>query len=192
MGKGEQTRQAILDRAAELARTVGLEGLTIGRLADEMKLSKSGLFAHFGSKENLAVDVIRAEADRFVAEVVAPALKKPRGEPRLRALFAGWLEWGRKPGGCIFVALSAELDDRPGPARDVLVATLRDWVDTLATAAKIAIAEEHLGKKADPRQIAIELWGIMLANHQVRRLFGDEDADARAKKAFERVLADNR
>src|SRR5687768_7437135 len=113
MSKGEDTRQAILGRSVELAARVGLEGLSIGRLAEELELSKSGLFAHFKSKENLQVETIRAAVGQFIEEVVAPALKAPRGEPRVRALVERWLGWGRREGGCFFLAAAYELDDQP-------------------------------------------------------------------------------
>src|SRR5688572_14945444 len=132
MRKGEATRAAILDRATQLARTAGVEGLTIGRLATELSLSKSGLFAHFGSKEALQVAVIEHAREQFVTRVIAPALKVTRGEPRLRALVDRWMTWGSDPGGCIFMALSGELDDRPGPARDALATALRDLLDAIA------------------------------------------------------------
>jgi AcrR family transcriptional regulator len=187
--KGDVTRTAILDRAVELARTVGVEGLTIGRLAEELELSKSGLFAHFGAKEALQVAVIEHARAQFVAEVIAPALKAPRGEPRIRALYAGWGEWGKKAGGCLFVALGAELDDRPGTARDALTATIRDWLDTLATAARIAVEEGHFAPAVDPQQVAFEIYGIMLAAHTFGRLVGDPQTGRRTRRAFEALIA---
>src|SRR5688572_20094465 len=138
MSKGDETRSAVLGSAITLASTVGLEGVTIGKLAEHVGLSKSGLFAHFSSKENLQLAVLEEAMARFVALVIGPALKKPRGEPRVRALFERWLEWSRAeflPGGCIFVVASVELDDRPGPARDRLIASQKDWFGTLAHAA---------------------------------------------------------
>src|SRR5690348_6360773 len=140
--KGEDTRSNVLGTALSLATQVGLEGVTIGKLADRVGMSKSGLFAHFSSKENLQVAILEEAEAKFVALVVAPALKRPRGEPRVRALLERWLTWSKAdflPGGCIFVAASVELDDRPGPARDRLVAAQRDWFGTLAQAARIAI-----------------------------------------------------
>src|SRR5678815_2314775 len=125
MRKGEVTRQAILERAAQLASVDGLRGLSIGRLAEDLKLSKSGLFAHVRSKEGLDQLVVELAGERFVEAVVKPALAAPRGEPRLRAIFEQWLRWPQRsglPGGCFFVAAAAELDDRPSPARDRLVA----------------------------------------------------------------------
>src|SRR5512138_1517343 len=160
VAKGEQTRQAILTRAFEIAKMVGLSGLTIGRLAEETGLSKSGLFAHFGSKEALEVAVVEEAGRQFVQEVMVPALRQPRGEPRVRALFERWLAWGERPGGCFFVGASAELDDRPGPPRDALVQAAKDWIDAIATAAEIAVSEGHFRADLDARQFAFELYGI--------------------------------
>lgn len=187
MKKGDATRTTILDRATTLARTVGLEGLTIGQLATALELSKSGLFAHFGSKEALQIAVIEHARDRFVSEVIAPALKVARGTPRLRALVDRWMKWGED--ACVFVQLSAELDDRPGPARDAVAATIRDWMDALATAAKIAVDEGHLRADTDPKQLAFELYGVMLAYHTVGRLLGDPKGAARARRAIDALLA---
>src|SRR5512143_3114985 len=162
MGKGEQTRAASLDRAVQLASAVGLEGLTIGRLADESRLSKSGLFAHFGSKEDLQLRTLERAADRFVEVVVKPALTARRGEPRVRQLFERWLRWPievPQPGGCIFVAASAELDDRPGPARDRLAQLQREWLDVLARSVRAARDEGHFRAEVDPEQFAFEVYG---------------------------------
>lgn len=195
MGKGALTRQAILDRAAALASQLGLEGLTIGRLAQELALSKSGLFAHFQSKEALQVQVLEHAAARFVDAVVRPALAAPRGEPRLRALFERWRAWPAEsgmPGGCFFVAAATELDDRPGAARDVLVRQQKDWLDTMATVGRTAVAEGHFRQDVDPEQIAHDLYGIMLVYHLGSRLLADPRADARAARAFEALLAASR
>src|ERR1700730_14639302 len=129
MGKGGATKDAILDRAVRLASQVGLSGLSIGRLAEDLHMSKSGLFAHFEAKETLQVEVLERAAQLFVEAVVRPALAQPRGEPRLRALFEHWLCWtktARLPGGCLFVAAAAQLADRRGPVRDRLLSRLRD------------------------------------------------------------------
>ena len=187
--KGDATRAAILDRAAELARTVGLEALTIGRLADDLALSKSGLFAHFGSKEALQVAVIDHARQQFVARVLAPAFKVARGEPRLRALLERWLAWDDVEGGCIFMALSAELDDRPGPAREALATVMRDWIGTLATAVKLAVDEGHFRADLDPGQVAFELYGIMAAFFTAHRLIEDPKAGARQRRAVDALLA---
>jgi len=195
VGKGEQTREAILERAIRLASEVGLEGVTIGRLADALDLSKSGLFAHFESKEALQVETLDRAAQRFSEVVVRPALAAPRGEPRLRALFERWLRWPRavpQPGGCIFVQASVELDDRPGPARDRLVELQREWFDTLARAVRGARDEGQLRADVDAQQFAFELYGVMLSSHHHARLLHDRSADERARRAFERLLDDAR
>lgn len=192
MGKGAETRQAILDHAFELARKVGLQGLTIGRLADDLDLSKSGLFAHFQSKEMLQVQVLDTASSRFVETVVRPALTTGRGEPRLRALFERWLEWEglqRTPGGCIFVHAVFELDDQEGPARERLVQLQKDWLDTMATVVRGAISEGHFVKDVDPEQFAHDLLGIMFAYHHAARLLRDDAAEQRARNAFEALIA---
>jgi AcrR family transcriptional regulator len=192
MGKGELTRQAILERAVGLASQVGLDGLTIGRLADDLDLSKSGLFAHFRSKEALQVQALTLAAERFTEIVIRPALAAPRGEPRVRALFNRWLEWPRafpQPGGCLFVAASAELDDKPGPARDLLVRLQKDWLDVIAGAARIAVAEGHFRKGVDPEQFAFDTYGIMLVSHFASRLLRDPRSWERARRAFASLLA---
>lgn len=191
MSKGERTRAAILDRATGLASQVGLTGLTIGVLADELKLSKSGLFAHFQSKEALQIDVLEHAAGRFSETVVRPALREPRGAPRLRALFERWIAWERDvalPGGCIFVAATAELDDRPGPVRDRLVALQADWINVLATSFRKGIESGLFRSGADPDQFAQDMYGIMLAFHFHTRLMQDVGAEARARRAFDTLL----
>ena len=188
---GDETRLAVLDHAFSLASQVGLGGLTIGRLADDLKISKSGLFGHFQSKEALQVQVLRHAADKFVGAVLRPALKAPRGEARVRQLFERWLEWPQvvpQPGGCIFVAAATELDDKPGPARDVLVELQRDWLEVLANAARTAVAVGDFHRSADPEQFAQDLYGIMLACHHARRLLRDPKAVERSRVAFEGVL----
>jgi AcrR family transcriptional regulator len=182
--KGEETRLKIVDRAMELASTLGIEGLTLGTLAESLELSKSGLFAHFKSREALQIAVIENAAEHFREIVVVPALRARRGEPRVRALFDRWLEWGASkslPGGCIFVAAAVELDDRPGPVRDVLVRTQRDWLDLLGQTARTAVEEGHFRKDLDVEQFAFELYGIALGCHHQSRLFRDPKALARSR-----------
>jgi AcrR family transcriptional regulator len=191
MGKGEQTREAILLHALGLATKVGFEGLTIGRLADDLKLSKSGLFAHFGSKENLQVQILELASRRFVDEVVRPALTAPRGVRRVRALFERWLAWETSPnlpGGCPFTAAATELDDRPGPARDYVVRSQRDWLETLANTARTAVQEGELDADLDCEQFAHELQSIMLGYAHASRLMKDPKARERTARAFEAVL----
>jgi AcrR family transcriptional regulator len=193
--KGDATRESILERAAGLASLVGLGGLTIGALADDLDLSKSGLFAHFRSKEALQIQVLEHAAARFVEVVVRPALAAPRGEPRLRALFDRWRRWpvaSGLPGGCLFVQAAVELDDRPGPVRDRLVQQERDLMDLIANVARSGVAEGHFRKDLDPEQLAQELYGVMLGWHHASRLMRDPRADARAATAFEALVASAR
>jgi AcrR family transcriptional regulator len=191
MGKGEETRRTIIDQALELASTVGLEKLTIGALAGTTGMSKSGLFAHFRSKEQLQLQVLAEARQRFIEMVIAPAMQKPRGEARLRSIFESTMkQWEEDlPGGCIFHAVSAELDDQPGPARDYLVETQRDYADTLRRAAEIAVEEGEFRKDLDLDQFVFELGSITAAHHHFGRLLGDPEADQRARKMFEGLLA---
>ena len=193
MSKGHETRDRILEHGLALAGVFGLEGLSLGELAKSTGLSKSGLFAHFESKEDLQLQILASAKNQFVAEVVSPALRAPRGEPRLRALFDRWLAWEKsRQGGCPFVEASYELDDRPGPVRDAIAATQRDWVDTLRHAFDIAVQEGHLATGSDTRQLAFELYGMFLAYHLYQRLLDDVAASDRARAAFERLLAESR
>jgi AcrR family transcriptional regulator len=193
--KGEQTREAILTRALELVTRIGFEGLTIGRLAEDLGMSKSGLFAHFRSKEALQLEILGMAGARMVESVVKPALTVRRGEPRVRALFERWLAWEQSPslpGGCPFMAASFELDDRPGPVRDFVVQNLRDWIDTLAGAARIAVHEGHFRADLDCEQFAHDCQGIGLAFVHASRLMRDPKAHARAASAFEALLRASR
>ncbi len=191
MGKGEDTRTAILDRAVRLASEVGLGGLTIGKLADELGLSKSGLFAHFHSKETLQVQVLGRASHIFVQVVVRPALAAPRGEPRVRALFDRWLGWTKTaslPGGCLFVAVAAELDDRPGIVRDRLVALQKEWLELIANVVKTGVHEKHFRDDLDAEQFAHDLYAVMLGYHHSARLLRDPRSEDRARFAFESLL----
>jgi AcrR family transcriptional regulator len=195
MPKGQETRRAILDHALQVATTEGLEGLTIGRLAQDLHLSKSGLFAHFRGKEELLLQVLETARTRFIEQVVKPGLAAPRGEPRVRALFESWLAWERSsalPGGCPFIAAAVELDDRPGPARDYVVQSQRDWVDVLANAARTGIQEGHFSSGFDPEQFAYDLQGVMLSYHHFARLLRDPAVESRVRRAFESLLAQAR
>lgn len=191
MSKGEETRAAILDRALATTSRLGLEGLSIGGLAGELAMSKSGLFAHFGSKEDLQLQVLELAVERFVETVVRPGLTAPRGEPRLRALFERWMSWpetSNLPGGCVFIATANELDDRPGTLRDRLVETQRDWLAVLARAARIAQEEGHFRPDLDADQFAYEMYAVLLAYHHFRRLLRDPGAPDRARRAFADLL----
>ena len=179
----------VLDQAITLARRVGLGGLTIGVLAEQTQLSKSGLFAHFKSKESLQLQVLARAREEFEAAVMRPTLRTARGEPRVRALFEHWLAWDARPGGCPYVAAATEFDDQPGPVRDQLVRDLRDMYDAVGTIFRSGIAEGHFRSDADPEQFTQDLKGVILANHDTIRLFGDPRSELRARRAFENLLA---
>lgn len=191
MSKGDATRAAILDEAVQVASRIGFDALSIGGLADQVDMSKSGLFAHFRSKEQLQLQTMARARERFVDVVARPALAAPRGEARVRAVMDGWLTWARQSleAGCIFVAAAAELDDQPGPLRDALVANERDWLELLATVAGTAVAEGEFRADLDVEQFAFELHALMLGHHHASRLLRDADAGARTERAFDSLLA---
>ena len=192
MSKGTDTRERIVSTALRVASIEGLDGITIGRLADEVGLSKSGLFAHFKSKEELQLAVISAASDAFTEVVVRPALTAPRGEPRVRALFERWLEWERHvsvPGGCVFMQLSVELDDKEGPARDALVMAQRWWLEAIGRAASLATSVGDFRPGTDPELFAFQLHGILNAYYHAKRLMRDGKAEERARRAFEALVA---
>jgi AcrR family transcriptional regulator len=191
MSKGDSTRSRIVETALRSASVDGLEGITLGRVAADVGMSKSGLFAHFESKEALQVDVIASAADKFTEVVVAPALKAPRGEPRLRSLFEHWLDWEQHeslPGGCVFMHAAAELDDRPGAARDMLVTQQQRWLDTLAKAVRMAVEIGHFRGDVDPELFAFQVYGTVLSYYHAARLFKDPAARSRAVAAFESLV----
>lgn len=188
MSKGDETRAAVLDRAVDVARRVGLSGLTIGSLAEEAELSKSGLFAHFRSKEALQLQVLEHARAGFEDSVARPALRAPRGEPRLRELFDCWMAWDALPGGCPFIAASTEFDDRPGAVRDRLVRDHRDMLDMIATIVRTGVAEGHFREDTDPDQFAQDFYGVLLARFHTLRLLGDRRADERARRALETLI----
>lgn len=179
----------MLDQAVDVARRVGLSGLTIGSLAEQAQLSKSGLFGHFRSKEALQLQVLDHARARFEEDVARPALRTPRGEPRVRELLDRWLRWDGVPGGCPFVAAATEFDDQPGAVRDRLVRDQRDLFDMIATIFRTGIAEGHFRADADPDQFAQDFYGVILACHHATRLLGDGRAETRARRAFEALLA---
>ncbi len=189
--KGERTRQSILDRAVNIASIDGLEGLTIGRLAEELGMSKSGLFAHFGSKEELQMATVDAAGERFIDEALRPALKAERGYPRLLAICRSWLSYAQRnvfPGGCFFAAASFEFDGRPGPVRDKIATSMDDWIAALEKAVASARDEGHLVGDVDPKQIAFELNSIFFGANFAHQLRGDKHAFDRAAKAIEHRL----
>jgi len=196
--KGEATRQQIVDTALQRASELGLEGVTLGRLAEELQISKSGLFAHFKSKEALQIAVLEEAIERFTERVVRPILVKPRGAPRVRELFERWIAWFQGESdqpeeeilGCPFLSLSSEYDDRPGAVRDALVRCQKDWIATVAKAAALAVREGHFRADLDPEQFAFEFKGIGMALQHAAKLVADPAAERRARAAFARLLAD--
>jgi AcrR family transcriptional regulator len=189
--KGERTRQSILDRAVDLASLEGLQGLTIGRLAEELGMSKSGLFAHFGSKEELQIATIEAAAQRYIAEIFSSAILEPRGYPRLLALCNSWLSYVRRgvfPGGCFFAAASFEFDSRPGPVRDTVRRQMDDWMGALERAVRMAKDEGHLQDDVDPAQLAFELNSLFFGANFSFYLRDDQQALERAERAVKTRL----
>jgi AcrR family transcriptional regulator len=192
MGKGATTRARILDDAIRVVSVDGLAGLTIGRLAERTGMSKSGLFAHFESRESVELAVLGEAIARFRDGVVLPAFREPRGEPRIRALIDNWWEWGNHdpsmPGGCVLLQAAVELDDRPGPARDLIADAMRQWEETLKRAASIAIDEGHFRGDVDPVLFAFQLRGIILSAHQAERLLHTPGTASRMRKAVDALI----
>jgi AcrR family transcriptional regulator len=182
--KGSETRASILDRAVDLASVEGLEGLTIGRLAAELRMSKSGLFAHFGSKQELQLATVEAAALRFRDSVIVPSLDAPEGAPRIRAMGDRYLDqMGDYSGGCFWAATSAEYDDRPGPVRDAIAAALDAWLAEHERQARLAGVER-------PERFAFELYALVMGVNSRYRLSGDERVFEYAREALDRLLVD--
>jgi AcrR family transcriptional regulator len=190
VSKGDETRAAILDQAVDIASEVGFTGLTIGQLAEQTGMSKSGLFAHFRSKETLQLETLERARERFTDLVIRPTLATPRGERRVRALFDSWLDWetGALQGGCIFVTATAEFDDQPGPMRDAVVRIQQDWMDFVATVVGTAVSEGDFHADLDTEQLAFTLQGLMLGYHHAARLMRDPKALAHTRRALDQLL----
>jgi AcrR family transcriptional regulator len=188
--KGQQTHTAILDAALGLASHMGLEGLSIGALAELTGMSKSGVFAHFGSREELQIAVVREYHARFEAEIFAPSMSQPRGLPRLRALIERWLRRVSQEidSGCIYISGAVEFDDRPGPVRDALAQMVQTWRQALQRAIEQAVQEEHLRADTDVQQMLFEIHGLILALHHDARFLRTPGAIDRARAGFERIL----
>jgi AcrR family transcriptional regulator len=189
--KGRQTRAAIVEAALGLASQIGLEGLSIGALAEVTGMSKSGVFAHFGSREELQISVVREYHARFEDEVFRPSMRTARGLPRLRTLFDRWLKRVSMEidSGCIYISGAVEFDDRPGPVRDALVDMVNTWQAALERAIGAAVAEGHLRADTDAGQLLFEIHGLILALHHDARFLRNAGAEAHARAGFERVLA---
>jgi AcrR family transcriptional regulator len=188
--KGQQTRAAILDAALALASSMGLEGLSIGALAEVTQMSKSGVFAHFGSREELQISVIREYHQRFEEEVFFPAIREVRGLPRLCALFERWVRRVSVEidSGCIYISGAVEFDDRPGPVRDALASMVRSWHSALERAIRLAIEAGHLRADTDALQMLFEIHGLILALHHDARFLKLPGATDRARRGFQRIV----
>lgn len=188
--KGAATRGAIVDQAVELVRKEGLESLSIGNVAQAVAMSKSGVFAHFGSREDLQLAVLDAVAEDFTQTVLVPAFRQPRGLRRLHAMLAGWVDWAQGS-GCPMVSAAVEYDDRRGPIHDRVVDMQQRLRQALTRTVELAIEAGELRAGTDPAQLAFELFGIVLVLHHDARLFGTTDAIARATRAIDRLFAAN-
>ena len=188
--KGQQTRAAILEAALGLSSHMGLEGLSIGALAEVTQMSKSGVFAHFGSREELQIAVIREYHARFEEEVFFPAVSQAKGLPRLRALFERWVRRVsvEVDSGCIYISGAVEFDDRPGPVRDALASMVRAWQAALERAIGLSIEAGHLRPDTDTLQILFEVHGLILALHHDARFLRQPGAVDRARRGFERIV----
>ena len=190
MQKGQQTKQTIVDAALGLAAQIGLEGLSIGALAEVTQMSKSGVFAHFGSREELQISVIREYYARFSEEVFFPAMDEARGLPRVRALFANWMKRVaiELQSGCIFISGAVEFDDRPGPVREALASSVKTWLAAMYRAVVQAKEEGHLLADADEEQMAFEIHGLILALHYEARFLKHPRSINHANQGFENIL----
>lgn len=188
--KGEMTRAAILDAALALASRNGLEGLTIGALAEKTGMSKSGVFAHFGAREELQIAVLRRYHQQFEQEVFVPSLREPRGLPRLEAMFAHWVRrvTVEIASGCIYISGAVEYDDRPGAIRDELVRMVRGWQEALLRCARQAIETGHLREGTDAAQLVYEIHGLILALHHDARFLKMPGSAARAEAGLARLI----
>jgi len=189
--KGQQTKAAIVDAALRLASQVGLEGLSIGAVAEIMQMSKSGVFAHFGAREELQISVVREYFHRFEQEVFTPVLALPRGLPRVQGLFANWMKRVavELESGCIFISGAVAFDDRPGAVRDALAESVNTWLGAFRRAVLLAREQGDLRPDADADQMAYEIHGLILALHYEARFLKKPGSIARAHAGFAHVLS---
>jgi AcrR family transcriptional regulator len=187
--KGASTRDMLLARACEMAAKVGLEGLTIGELASNAGMSKSGVFAHFGSREDLVRQALDWFANDFTEQVMVPAMARPRGMPRLQAIVDNWVRWidGHRD-GCVFLGATVEYDGRPGPMRDHVSALMQRWQQALVRAVALAVETGDLRADTDPELLAFELQSLMLGLHHGRMNQPREAMDL-VRRAADRLLA---
>lgn len=192
-GKGEATRATIVEAALTLASHKGLEGLSIGAVAELTSMSKSGVFAHFGSRDELQISVVRAYHERFRQEVFDPSVREPRGLPRLRSLFERWLRRvsHEMESGCLYISGAVEFDDQPGPVRDAIEAMVRAWQEALERAIQQAVALGHLRADTEVPQLLYEMHGLILALHHDTRFLRASGAPDRARKGFNRLITDH-
>jgi AcrR family transcriptional regulator len=190
MQKGQQTKAAIVEAALGLATQIGLEGLSIGALAEVTQMSKSGVFAHFGSREEMQISVVREYFTRFEQEVFYPALHAERGLPRVEALFGNWMKRVAVEiqSGCIFISGAVEFDDRPGPVRDALAFSVQTWLSALYRAVVLAKQCGHLRPDADEQQMAFEIHGLILALHYEARFLKTPGSIERANQGFANIV----
>jgi AcrR family transcriptional regulator len=191
IAEARNTREAILRRSVEVASVEGLEGLTFGRLADDLQLSKAGLVGHFGSKVQLQLATLERAVAMFRREVIDPSEEAAPGLPRLRRIcdaWCGYIDRSAFPGGCFISAASFELDDRPGEVRDMLVDMERTWRAILTKQARLAVEAGQLPPGTDPKQVAYELMALALGAVQARQLLDDKSAGRRCRVAMKRVL----
>jgi len=188
--KGQQTKAVIIDAALGLAAQIGLEGLSIGAIAEMTQMSKSGVFAHFGSREELQLSVVREYHQRFEQEVFFPALDAPRGLPRLRAMYDNWMKRTSTEidSGCIYISGAVEFDDRAGPVRDALAQSVNIWLAAMTRAVVLSMEEGHLDADADEKQIAFEIHALILALHYEARFLRAPGSMDRARLGFENIL----
>ena len=192
--KGEDTRAQILAAAVEQASAAGFESLTIGTLAERIGMSKSGLFAHFGSRLELQVATLDEAARQFKEAVFVPALKAPRGLKRLAVLFENWISWTQRahlPGGCPVDAASREFNHQPGAMRDAALAWQKNLDRELGRAVQLAIDTGELAPDTDPAQVAFDMTGIVLAFYRTEQLLGTLEASRRARAVFDRLVQQN-
>jgi AcrR family transcriptional regulator len=191
-GQATRTREEILRIATDIASAEGLEGLSIGRLATELQMSKTGIFAHFGSKEHLQLATIKAAKEIFIEQVVQPALMHARGVPRLRAMLESWISYVENivfRGGCFFAAASAEFDSRPGRVRNHIAALTKDWMDALEGEIAFARTAHQMKRSVSPAQLAFELHAYVQEANWAFKLFNDKSAFSRARRAIADRLA---
>ena len=189
MTKGEDTRRLILGAGLKMATQLSLESVTIGNLAKVTQISKSGLFAHFRSKENLQLAILKHAGDLFAEEVVLPALMANAGIPRIKALVANWRNWSATmPGGCIFVSASVEFADRSGKVHDFILTQQEEWVKSLRRMAESAVRVGDFRKDADCDQFAFDLYSLLLGFHYYHQLLRDHNTAKRQEKALTDLL----